>query len=97
MAVDEYWFDCLDNSSFADDRRARARRIENGSANLGQTLHPLYAHTAPAAALIAQAMDSSPQVIENAAESALEHHLGMTCDPVGLLQVPASTAVPSAP
>src|SRR4029077_16230733 len=35
-----------------------------------------------AAALIAQAMNSPPQVIENAAESALEHHLGMTCDPV---------------
>ena len=33
-------------------------------------------------------MDSSPQVIENAAESALEHHLGMICDRVGLLQVP---------
>ena len=34
-------------------------------------------------------MDSSPQVIENAAESALEHHLGMTCDPVaGYVQVP---------
>ena len=44
---------------------------------------------AMAAALIAQAMDSSPQVIENAAESALEHHLGMTCDPVaGYVQVP---------
>ncbi len=42
-----------------------------------------------AAALIAQAMDSTPQVIENAAESALEHHLGMTCDPVaGYVQVP---------
>jgi L-serine dehydratase len=42
-----------------------------------------------AAALIAQAMDSSPQIIENAAESALEHHLGMTCDPVaGYVQVP---------
>jgi len=28
-------------------------------------------------------------VIENAAESALEHHLGMTCDPVaGYVQVP---------
>ena len=41
------------------------------------------------AAFIAQAMDSSPQVIENAAESALEHHLGMTCDPVaGYVQVP---------
>ena len=38
--------------------------------------------SAMAAALIAQVMDSSPQVIENAAESALEHHLGMTCDPV---------------
>ena len=34
-------------------------------------------------------MDSSPQVVENAAESALEHHLGMTCDPVaGYVQVP---------
>lgn len=42
-----------------------------------------------AAAMIAQAMDSPPQVIENAAESALEHHLGMTCDPVaGYVQVP---------
>jgi L-serine dehydratase len=42
-----------------------------------------------AAALIAQVMDSSPQVIENAAESAIEHHLGMTCDPVaGYVQVP---------
>jgi L-serine dehydratase len=42
-----------------------------------------------AAALIAQSMNSPPQVIENAAESALEHHLGMTCDPVaGYVQVP---------
>jgi L-serine dehydratase len=41
------------------------------------------------AAFIAQVMDSVPQVIENAAESALEHHLGMTCDPVaGYVQVP---------
>jgi L-serine dehydratase len=45
--------------------------------------------SAMAAALIAQVMDSSPLVIENAAESALEHHLGMTCDPVaGYVQVP---------
>jgi L-serine dehydratase len=41
------------------------------------------------AAFIAQVMDSSPRVTENAAESALEHHLGMTCDPVaGYVQVP---------
>ena len=41
------------------------------------------------AALIAQAHDFPNQVIANAAESALEHHLGMTCDPVaGFVQVP---------
>ena len=42
-----------------------------------------------AAALIATAHDASSRVVENAAESALEHHLGMTCDPVaGYVQVP---------
>jgi L-serine dehydratase len=42
-----------------------------------------------AAALIATAYDAPPRVVENAAESALEHHLGMTCDPVaGFVQVP---------
>jgi L-serine dehydratase len=45
--------------------------------------------SAMAAALVAQAYGASPRVIENAAESALEHHLGMTCDPVaGFVQVP---------
>jgi L-serine dehydratase len=45
--------------------------------------------SAMTAAFIAQAMDASPLVLENAAESALEHHLGMTCDPVaGYVQVP---------
>jgi L-serine dehydratase len=45
--------------------------------------------SAMSAAFIAQVMDSSPLVLENAAESALEHHLGMTCDPVaGYVQVP---------
>ena len=45
--------------------------------------------SAMAAALIAQVMESNPQTVENAAESALEHHLGMTCDPVaGYVQVP---------
>jgi len=42
-----------------------------------------------AAALIAQAHDQTNLVVANAAESALEHHLGMTCDPVaGYVQVP---------
>lgn len=45
--------------------------------------------SAMTAAFIAQVMGSSPLVVENAAESALEHHLGMTCDPVaGYVQVP---------
>jgi L-serine dehydratase len=45
--------------------------------------------SAMAAALIAAAYNASPRVLENAAESALEHHLGMTCDPVaGYVQVP---------
>jgi L-serine dehydratase len=45
--------------------------------------------SAMGAALIAQAMDAPPQVVANAAEAALQHHLGMTCDPVaGYVQVP---------
>ena len=41
------------------------------------------------AAMIAQARGEGPKVVSNAAESALEAHLGMTCDPVaGYVQVP---------
>jgi L-serine dehydratase len=44
---------------------------------------------AMAAAGLAAVMDGMPRQIENAAEIALEHHLGMTCDPLkGLVQVP---------
>jgi L-serine dehydratase len=45
--------------------------------------------SAMGAALVAQAMGSPPQVAANSAEAALQHHLGMTCDPVaGFVQVP---------
>ncbi|HXZ45793.1 MAG TPA: L-serine ammonia-lyase, iron-sulfur-dependent, subunit alpha, partial [Pseudolabrys sp.] len=45
--------------------------------------------SAMAAALLTTAYDANARVVENAAESALEHHLGMTCDPVaGFVQVP---------
>ena len=41
------------------------------------------------AAMIAQSRGEGPKVVANAAESALEHHLGMTCDPVaGYVQIP---------
>tara|TARA_R110002110_G_scaffold123298_9_gene299977 strand:- start:3326 stop:4705 length:1380 start_codon:yes stop_codon:yes gene_type:complete len=44
---------------------------------------------AMAAAGFAAVMGGTAEQIENAAEIALEHHLGMTCDPVkGLVQVP---------
>ena len=45
--------------------------------------------SAMGAAFLAQAHDEPNQVIANAAESSLQHHLGMTCDPVaGFVQVP---------
>ena len=45
--------------------------------------------SAMAAAGLAAVLDGTPRQVENAAEIALEHHLGMTCDPVkGLVQVP---------
>ena len=44
---------------------------------------------AMAAGALAAVMGGTPEQVENAAEIALEHHLGMTCDPVkGLVQVP---------
>jgi L-serine dehydratase len=42
-----------------------------------------------AAAGLAAGLGASPAQIENAAEIAMEHHLGMTCDPIGgLVQIP---------
>ncbi|WP_111719190.1 L-serine ammonia-lyase [Homoserinimonas sp. OAct 916] len=58
-----------------------------------------------AAAGLCAVLGGNPHQVENAAEIAMEHHLGLTCDPVGgLVQVPciernaiaASTAVSAA-
>ena len=44
---------------------------------------------AMAAAGLAEVMGGTPEQVENAAEIALEHNLGLTCDPIGgLVQVP---------
>jgi L-serine dehydratase len=60
---------------------------------------------AMAAGGLTAVMGGTPQQVENAAEIAMEHHLGLTCDPVGgLVQIPciernaiaASTAVTAA-
>lgn len=45
--------------------------------------------SAMAAAGLCQVLGGTPKQVENAAEIALEHHLGMTCDPImGLVQAP---------
>lgn len=45
--------------------------------------------SAMAAAGLCAVLGGTPEQVENAAEIALEHHLGMTCDPVkGLVQIP---------
>ncbi|MBT3171814.1 MAG: L-serine ammonia-lyase, partial [Rhodospirillaceae bacterium] len=45
--------------------------------------------SAMAAAGLCAVLGGTPQQVENAAEIALEHHLGMTCDPIGgLVQIP---------
>ncbi|MBA8794825.1 L-serine dehydratase [Friedmanniella endophytica] len=42
-----------------------------------------------AAAALAEVLGGTPRQVENAAEIGMEHHLGLTCDPVGgLVQIP---------
>jgi L-serine dehydratase len=42
-----------------------------------------------AAGALAELLGGSPEQVENAAEIGMEHHLGLTCDPVGgLVQIP---------
>ena len=42
-----------------------------------------------AAGALAQVMGGTPEQVENAAEIGMEHHLGLTCDPIGgLVQIP---------
>jgi L-serine dehydratase len=42
-----------------------------------------------AAGALAEILGGSPDQVENAAEIGMEHHLGLTCDPVGgLVQIP---------
>jgi len=42
-----------------------------------------------AAGALAEVLGGTPEQVENAAEIGMEHHLGLTCDPVGgLVQIP---------
>ena len=46
-----------------------------------------------AAAGLTAALGGTNEQIESAGEIGIEHHLGMTCDPIGGLQIPASNAM----
>src|SRR6202011_4544095 len=59
------------------------------SAALGGCQAEIGVSSAMAAAGLAQCLGGSPAQVLMAAEIAMEHHLGLTCDPVGgLVQVP---------
>ena len=59
------------------------------SAAMGGCQAEIGVSSAMAAAALAQVLGASPERVLMAAEIAMEHHLGLTCDPIaGLVQVP---------
>jgi L-serine dehydratase len=59
------------------------------SAAMGGCQAEIGVSSAMAAAALAECLGGSPQRVLMAAEIAMEHHLGLTCDPVGgLVQIP---------
>jgi L-serine dehydratase len=61
-------------------RRATLQAREDGQVGIACSM---------AAAGLAAVLGGSNRQIENAAEIGMEHHLGMTCDPIGgLVQIP---------
>ncbi len=97
-AVIRYWLDHVPGASLSriDDFLLTAAAIGGlikHNASISGAEAGCQAEVGSAAAMAAAgfcaAMGGTPEQIENAAEIALEHHLGMTCDPVkGLVQVP---------
>ena len=97
-AVVRYWLDHVPGASSArvDDFLLTAAAIGGlvkFNASISGAEAGCQAEVGSAAAMAAAGlcavMGGTPEQVENAAEIALEHHLGMTCDPVkGLVQVP---------
>lgn len=59
------------------------------SAAMGGCQAEIGVSSAMAAAALCELMGGSPAQVQMAAEIAMEHHLGMTCDPIGgLVQIP---------
>ncbi len=97
-AVLRYYLDFVPSASFDDisvfllNAAAIGGIIKNNASISGAEVGcqgEVGSASAMAAAGLCAVMGGSNEQIENAAEIALEHHLGMTCDPVaGLVQVP---------
>ncbi len=97
-AVIRYWLDHVPGASAArvDDFLLTASAIgglikHNASISGAEAgcQAEIGSAAAMAAAGLTAVMGGSPEQAENAAEIALEHHLGLTCDPIkGLVQVP---------
>lgn len=97
-AVIRYWLDHVPGASLSriDDFLLTAAAIGGlikHNASISGAEAGCQAEVGSAAAMAAAGfcavLGGTPEQIENAAEIALEHHLGMTCDPVkGLVQVP---------
>lgn len=73
----------------ASELGALFKRGATISAAMGGCQAEIGVSSSMAAAALAEALGGSPEQALMAAEIAMEHHLGMTCDPVaGLVQVP---------
>ncbi|MEO0752344.1 MAG: L-serine ammonia-lyase [Pseudomonadota bacterium] len=97
-AVIKYWLDHVPGASVRDVdtfllTAAAIGGLVKHNASISGAEAGCQAEVGSAAAMgaagLAAVLGGTPEQIENAAEIALEHHLGMTCDPVkGLVQVP---------
>lgn len=93
-----FYFQCFEQADEAACRNFLLTAAEIGSifkkgatisAALGGCQAEIGVSSAMAAAALAEGLGGTPEQAVEAAEIAMEHHLGMTCDPVGgLVQIP---------
>ncbi|TWT50566.1 L-serine dehydratase 2 [Rubripirellula amarantea] len=84
--ADVAWMDFLANASEIGCIFKKGATI---SAAMGGCQAEIGVSSAMAAAALCECLGGSPRQATEAAEIAMEHHLGMTCDPVGgLVQIP---------
>src|SRR5690606_36522003 len=74
---------------FADEISSIFKNVATISAAMGVCQAEIRVSSAMAAAALCELMGGTPEQVTVAAEIAMEHHLGLTCDPIGgLVQTP---------